>query len=86
MSHQAIKYNHEIIADNCMGFYASMQEIIDFIFGSDRWYRKLVGGKWHRISVPLFDASTLVWIRAHKLKQNLEWTIEVSEDYNKSKD
>jgi hypothetical protein len=86
MSYQAIKYNHERIEANGMGFYASMQEIIDFILGNNRWYRKLIGGKWYRIAVPLFDGSTLVWIRADKLKQNLEWTIEVSEDYNKSRD
>jgi len=61
-----------------------MQEIIDFIFSSYRWYRKLIGGQWYKISVPAFDGNKVMWIRASKLNPNFKWTVKKSEEYKKS--
>ncbi len=60
-----------------------MQEIIDFIFSSYKWYRKLIGGKWYQISVPVFDGDKFMWMRASKLNPDFKWTVEISEDYEK---
>lgn len=48
-----------------------MQDIFDLVLGNHKWYRKMIGGKWDRVSVPLFSGSDLVWMRAYKL--NLEF-------------
>ena len=61
-----------------------MQEIIDFILSSYRWYRKSIGGQWYKISVPAFDGNKVMWIRASKLNPNFKWTVKKSEEYKKS--
>ncbi len=66
-----------------MDGYSEMQEMIDFILSSYGWYRKLIGGEWYQISVPVFDGDNLMWIRASKLNPDLKWTVEMSEDYRK---
>ncbi len=53
------------------------------MLSSYQWYRKLIGGKWYQISVPLFDGYTLMWIRSHKLNPDFKWTVELSEDHHK---
>jgi hypothetical protein len=36
--------------------------ILDLAFSSFRWYRRLRGGEWWQVEIPLFDGSQVVWV------------------------
>lgn len=37
-------------------------QILDLIFSNYRWYRRLRGGLWWQVEIPLFDGTQITWV------------------------
>lgn len=37
-------------------------QTLDLIFSRFRWYRRLRGGLWWQVEIPLFDDSQIMWV------------------------
>ncbi|MBD2249914.1 hypothetical protein [Nostoc parmelioides] len=53
-------------------------EIIDLTLSKHRWYRRLRGGTWWQVEIPLFDGVQILWV--HNLPE-CECLIIQTENY-----
>lgn len=37
-------------------------QLLDWFMSDFRWYRRLSGGSWWQVEVPLFDGSQIAWV------------------------
>jgi len=37
-------------------------QILDLSLSSFRWYRRLRGGTWWQVEIPLFDGFQIIWV------------------------
>ncbi|BAY79353.1 hypothetical protein NIES25_58370 (plasmid) [Nostoc linckia NIES-25] len=37
-------------------------QFLDWTYSDFRWYRRLRGGEWWQVEIPLFDGSQITWV------------------------
>lgn len=50
-------------------------ELIDLTLSHYLWYRRLRGGTWWLVEIPLFDGSQIIWV--HNLPESECYVVQV---------